>query len=80
MFFQVSSVIRTTSNSYSLLRSSYRMVQNDSIQEWFRLMKNNKEWAADTKAKDPNYFIELSKAQVSSFYINKKYLIYSRTY
>ena len=34
------------------------------IHEWFRLMENNKEWAAETIKEDPEYFTKLNKDQV----------------
>ena len=58
-------------SSFSLLRSptSNALVnvtkRTKYIQEWFRLMENNKEWAAETVKEDPEYFSRLNKDQVS---------------
>lgn len=45
--------------------SSFPEQDIDQFEDWLRLLKNNREWAAGMKEKNPGYFDRLSAAQVS---------------
>ena len=57
------SVIRGSITISNVVSRNFQ--EQDSIHEWFRLMQNNKEWAAETVKRDPEYFTVLKEAQVS---------------
>merc|ERR1712137_98387 len=58
------------SNSASVVQTptaTYAVDSKDAIAEWITLLSKNKEWAEETKARDPEYFTLLSQSQSPPF-------------